>query len=187
MPRPGSMATAFALAAFAGACTSSGMPSLPPPPGSVADGKPTTVGSPVEAAFIVPGTPTAVYALVARGVFSCWLAPDGPLKATHMFQAEAAPPATGGAAEIVIRERDISLRDQRGPPGYRISFASEAVGVRVGALAIKFEPPIAQAMAKDVEVWAKGGTGCQLRAVMPPPPPPVASSGKAGSGKGKKR
>jgi hypothetical protein len=187
MPRPGPTATAFALAAFAGACTSSGMPSLPPPPGSVGDGKPTTAGSPVEAAFIVPGTPTAVYALVARGVLSCWLTPDGPLKATHMFQAEAAPPAMGGAAEIVIRERDISLRDQRGPPGYRISFASEAVGVRVGALAIKFEPPIAQAMAKDVEIWAKGGTGCQLRAVMPPPPPPVASGGKAGSGKGKKR
>jgi hypothetical protein len=188
MPRPGSTALALALAALAGACASTSVPTLPAP-GSVGDGKAAAVGSGIETAFLASGTPTEVYALVARGALGCWFGVDGPLKATHLFHADAAPPATGGAAEIVIRERDATLRDQRGPRAYRISFASEAASVRIGAQALKFDAAIAQAMAKDVEVWSKGGSGCQLRVVMPPPPRPVASkSGSAkGRGKAKKR
>jgi hypothetical protein len=189
MPRPGSTAVALALAALAGACASTSLPTLLPP-GSVGDGKPAATGGAAEAAFIAPGTPIEVYTLVARGALNCWFGADGPLKATHLFHADAAPPATGRATEIVIRERDATLRDQRGPRAYRISFASEASGVRVGAQALKFDAAVAQAMAKDVEVWSKGGAGCQLRVLMPPPPRPVASKargGKSGSGKGKKR
>jgi hypothetical protein len=108
---------------------------------------------------------------------NCWFGAEGPLKASHVFQAQAEPPATGGAAEIIVHERDVALRDQRGPRAYRISFAVEAAGVRVGVAALKFEPPVAQAMARDVESWAKGGTGCELRKIMPPPAPPVAKGG----------
>jgi hypothetical protein len=95
-----------------------------------------------------------------------------------VFQAEAAPPAKGGAAEIVIHERDTSFRDQRGVRAYRISFSGEATGVRVGMTALKFETKLAQAMARDVENWAKGGAGCQLRALLPPPPPPAGKTVK---------
>jgi hypothetical protein len=127
---------------------------------------------PQESALTVPGTPTGVFAQVARGALGCWLAADGPLKPSHVYRAEADPPSQGGAAEIVLYERDVSVRDQRGPQAYRIAFRSEIGGVRVVATALKFEPPKAQAMARDVETWAKGSQGCQLRTVMPPPAPP---------------
>jgi len=177
MQGPGSRAIALALAAFAGACTSSGLPKLPPAePAPESTGRPALQG-PVESALMVSGTPTGVYAQVARGILNCWFGAEGPLKAGHVFQAQAEPPATGGAAEIVVHERDVTLRDQRGTRAYRISFAAEATGVRVGVMALKFELPVAQAMARDVEVWAKGGAGCELRKVMPPPPPAAPKGG----------
>jgi hypothetical protein len=131
-----------------------------------------------ETAAVVSGTPTDVYALVARGVLNCWFGAGGPLKASHVFQAEAEPPSKGGTAEIVIHERDQTLRDHRGIRAYRIAFASEAGGVRIGMTALRFEGAAAQAMAKDVEGWAKGGAGCQLRAVLAPPPPPPSNTAK---------
>jgi len=140
-----------------------------PEPGKTAN--PAVPSGPYETAVIVSGTPTEVYALVARSVLGCWFGAGGPLKMSHVFQAEAEPPAKGGAAEIVIHERDTSFSDRRGVRAYRISFASEVTGVRVGMTALKFEAALAQAMAKDVQNWAKGGTGCQLRALLPPPAP----------------
>jgi hypothetical protein len=122
-----------------------------------------------ETSTVVSGTPTGVFAEVARHALGCWFAVDGPLKATHVYRAEAEPPAKGGNAEILIHERDASTRDQRGARAYRIAFISEFSGVRVTATALKFEPKVAQAMAKDVETWAKGQEGCQLRAALPPP------------------
>ena len=71
--------------------------------------------TPYETTTIAAGTPTEVYALVAGGALRCWLGADGPLKATHVFHAEAAPPAEGGAAEIVLHERDPCLPGPAGP------------------------------------------------------------------------
>ena len=183
MQRPGSAASGLVLVLLAGACASSSLPTLPPsqPPAETGD----IAGSrgAYEAAFITPGTPTGVYTLVARGALGCWFGAGGPLKATHVFQAEAEPPTKGGAAEIVLHERDVTLRDQRGVRAYRISFVSDATGVRVGTSALKIEPQLAQLMAKDVGAWARGGSSCELRSIMPPAPPaPV--SGKSGSGPG---
>ena len=127
---------------------------------------------PHETSILADGTPTGIFAEVARGALGCWFAADGPLKASHVYRAEAQPPAKGGDAEIVIHERDASsVRDLRGPRAYRISFAAEFSSVRVTITALKFEPKLAQAMAKDVESWSKGGEGCQLRALLPPPQP----------------
>jgi hypothetical protein len=169
------------LHALGAGCTTQGLSALLPAPGP-ASTEPTSTGpdktgsvaappGSYETAAIVSGTPTEIYTLVARGVLGCWFGAGGPLKASHVFQAEAQPPAKGGAAEIVIHERDTSYRDRRGVRAYRVSFASEATGVRVGMTALKFEEKLAQAMAKDVESWAKGGSGCQLRALLPPPAP----------------
>lgn len=167
------------LGSVLGGCTSANMPTLPTLPlfpasatetGAAAPAEAPPAG-PVETSLAVPGTPTGVFTQVAHEALRCWFGPGGPLKPTHVYRAEAKPPAKGGAAEIVIHERDASLRDQRGPRAYRISFDSEAAGVRVVATALKFDQPKAQAMARDVETWAKGGTGCQLRALFPPPAP----------------
>ena len=145
-----------------------------PPKAEVAGGSQV----PLETAVIVAGSPTGVYALIARGALNCWFGADGPLKPTHVFEAEAQPPASGGAAEIVLYERDETLRDKRGARALRVQIAGSETSVRVGTSVIKIAPPLAQAMSKDVETWARGGSGCEVRAALPPPPP-VAGKEKA--------
>jgi hypothetical protein len=169
-------AGALGLLLLASGCTAPDLKALlplqPAPETTDNTGSLATPSAAYETAAVVSGTPTDVYALVARGVLNCWFGAGGPLKASHVFQAEAEPPSKGGTAEIVIHERDQTLRDKRGIRAYRIAFTSEAGGVRVGMTALRFEGAAAQAMAKDVEGWAKGGAGCHLRAILAPPPPP---------------
>ncbi|MFZ0849215.1 MAG: hypothetical protein WAO08_08435, partial [Hyphomicrobiaceae bacterium] len=115
----------------------------------------------------------------ARGALNCWLGVAGPLRATHVFAAEAAPPNQGGAAEIVLHERDPSFRDQRGPRALRVSFEQAQGGVRVVLSNLRLAVALAQAMAGDAAAWAKGASGCRAQEVREPavtgwtrPPPP---------------
>jgi hypothetical protein len=116
---------------------------------------------------MVQGTPTDIYALVARGVLNCWVGRVGALSATHIFAAEAAPPDQGGAAEIVLHERDPSLRDQRGPRALRMAFERVQGSVRVSVRNLRLPVAVAEAMARDAAAWAKGDAGC--RAYEQPP------------------
>lgn len=140
---------------------------------------------PLETAIVVEGTPTEVYALVARGALGCWLGANGPLKATHVFHADAAPPSQGGAAEIVLHERDETLRDRRGARAMGIKFTGDASGVRVGVSVIKIAPPLAELMVRDVEVWARRGEGCLSAGASRPQPrqsqQPATISARRGS------
>jgi hypothetical protein len=176
------MAFAVLLAMGAGACSSATLPQLPAgsaPVETGAVGNAHPEGAPVETATFASGTPTEVYTLVAGGALRCWFGADGPLKATHVFHAEAAPPAEGGVAQIVLHERDPSLRDQRGARAFRVSFTAEAGRVRVGITTIRVTSPLAELMVRDVAVWASGGAGCQARALSPPQAAaPVEKSGK---------
>jgi hypothetical protein len=172
MKRPGIIMLGVVLHALGAGCASSSLNAfLQPASGPDKKEDLAAPSAPYEIAVIVSGTPTEVYARVARGVLGCWFGAGGPLKASHVFQAEAEPPAKGGAAEIVIHERDTSFRDRRGTRAYRVAFAAEMTGVRVGMTALKFETALAHTMAIDVQNWARGGTGCQLRALSPPPAP----------------
>ena len=170
------------LAISAGACSSANLPQLPAgsapvETGAVASGPPEPAA--YETTIIAPGTPTEVYALVAGGALRCWFGAGGPLKASHVFHAEAAPPADGGAAEIVLHERDPSLRDQRGPRAFRIAFTGDPGGVRVGITTIKVAAPLSELMVRDVVVWVSGGTGCQARLLSPAPPQSAAPAQKS--------
>jgi hypothetical protein len=136
--------------------------------------RPGGQSAPFESAFIAEGNPTGLYALIARGALSCWLGAGGPLNGTHVFAAEAAPPTQGGAAEIVLHERDRDLRDQRGPRALRIRLERASGGVRVGFTNLRFDGQLAERMARDVASWAKGGTGCGTEV---PKPPPIVSAG----------
>jgi hypothetical protein len=175
------------------ACSNAAQPTLPPPPQGLPPGSlgaEAAAGSqvPLETAVIAPGTPTEVYTLVARGALNCWFGADGPLKATHVFEAAAEPPANGGAAEIVLYERDETLRDKRGARALRVEITSSQTRVRVGITVIRFGPPLARAMSKDVATWARGGSGCEVRGVLPPPPPqaPVGKKKTVGPSAGKR-
>jgi hypothetical protein len=168
----------------AGACSSANLPQLPTGSAPVETG--AVVAGPAEAApyettSIVRGTPTEAYALVAGGALRCWFGADGPLKATHVFHAEAAPPAEGGAAEIVLHERDPAFRDQRGARAFRVSLAADPGGVRVGVTVIKIAAPLSELMVRDVAAWAGGGAGCQARALRPAQAHPAAPVQKPGT------
>jgi hypothetical protein len=172
-----------ALATVAGGCTSSGLPTLPagaPPTGALPETGAVTPPPPsgtaiLEMATMAQGSPTEVYSLVARGALRCWFGADGPLKTTHIFHADAKPPAQGGAAEIVLHERD---GDQRGARAFRVAFSGEG-SVRVDTSSLKIPLPMAELMARDVEVWAKGGSGCLVRPEAPAAPSPPAPKKRA--------
>ena len=187
MQGPGFISFIPILVLATAACTSS-MPTLPPPPQPAPQADNAERSQlPAEMVSIVPGSPTDVYALVARGALRCWFGADGPLKPTHVFHAEAESPAKGGAAEMVVHERDETLRDKRGARAFRVSFAGEPAGVRVTVAMPKMEQQLALLMVKDVEAWAKGGTDCEVRKHMPPPQPLTAVVGKGNSGAGKSK
>jgi len=182
MWRPPAMMLAVVLAIGAGACSSANLPQLPAgsaPVETGAVGGGVAEAVPIETTTIAQGTPTEVYALVAGGALRCWFGAGGPLKASHVFHAEAAPPADGGAAEIVVHERDPALRDQRGARAFRVAFMGNPGGVRVGITAIKVAAPLSELMARDVVVWASGGAGCQARALSPAPPQSAAPAQKS--------
>ena len=192
-PRPARLVVALlvvALAALAGACTSAGLPQVPGKSGQIetsAANSTQSLPTPVETVTTAPGEPTEVYALVARGIHACWFGAAGPLRGTHVFHAQARPPAQGGQAEIVIHERDVATREQRGPQALRVSFESAVGGSRVGIAALKLPPGFGEPMARDVEEWSKGRSGCQLRASLPQPEvapaqkPPAQTSAKTGT------
>jgi hypothetical protein len=165
------LALICALAAGGADCSSSGTPTLSAAPGSVETGAipqpPTPEHTAYERSIVVPGTPTDIYALVARGALGCWLAANGPLKSTHVFRADVAPPSQGGQAEIVVHERDASMRDQRGARAFQVKLQSEAGRVRVDMIVLRLAPSLAEPMLLDVEAWARGDTSCQARAFGP--------------------
>ena len=168
----------LALLALA-ACSSSSLPVLPSAthePASNSDK--TEAHAPLETAVMVAGTPTEVYTLVARGAMACWFGASGALKVTHVFQAEAESPTDGGAAEIVLHERDETLRDKRGSRAFRVSFLAQPAGVRVQISILKLEPQLAKLMTKDTEAWAKGSTSCEVRRPEPAQQPSTPIAGK---------
>jgi hypothetical protein len=160
-------------AACAAGCSSSGAPTLSPPAGVIETGAtlhPASTTAAVETTIMIPGTPTEVYTLVAHGALRCWFAPDGLLKKTHVFNAEADSPTQGGAAAIVLHERDTTLSDQRGARAFRIAFVPDPAGARVTVVNLKMPDAIAQSMVRDAETWARGGEGCEARAEDRSPP-----------------
>ena len=167
------------LALLACACASNGLPSLATSTAkietSAAAGTADRVPDAYEAATTVSGDATTLYTLVARGIHACWFGAGGPLSNTHVFRAEAQSPTKGGQAEIVIHERDVALADQRGPQALRITFENNGGVVRVATKVLKVPPGYGEAMTRDVEAWAKGAGGCQLRASFPQPPATTAA------------
>jgi hypothetical protein len=164
-------------AACAAGCSSSGAPTLSPPAGVIETGAtlhPASTTAAVETTIMIPGTPTEVYTLVAHGALRCWFAPDGVLKTTHIFNAEADSPTQGGAAAIVLHERDDTLGDHRGARAFRIAFVPDPGGVRLSLVNLKMSDAIAQSMVRDAETWARGGEGCETRTADRAPPQPVS-------------
>ncbi len=161
-----------------GACSATGVAPLSPGQSSVEPGSLAAPPTAHQTSIVASGSPAEVYTQLARGIMACWLGVSGPLRQSHIFHADVQPPSvSGGAAEILLQERDATLRDQKGVRAFRIQISSDPGGSLVAAAALKMDSQHASAMMKDVAVWAKGGSGCELTALFPPPapPPPVAA------------
>jgi hypothetical protein len=106
------------------------------------------------------GSPTDVYARVARGAMACWFGSAGPLKANYIYHAEAAPASQGGKSEIVIHERDRQSENPRGLRAFRVAIAPKGETATVDIEILKLPDPLARSMEKDVRRWAAGAIGC---------------------------
>jgi hypothetical protein len=107
-----------------------------------------------------PQTPAEIYSRIARGALGCWFASTGPLKRTHIFHADVAPPSDNAGAEIAIHERDDAAQSPRSIRAYRIVITRAPEGTFVAAQNVKLPPALATRMDGDVERWAKGQMTC---------------------------
>lgn len=108
----------------------------------------------------VVGSPTEVYARVARGAMACWFGTAGPLKANYVYHAEAEPASKGGKSEIVIHERDRNSENPRGLRAFRVAIAPKDASAAVDIEILKLPDPLAKSMQQDVRRWAAGAIGC---------------------------
>ncbi len=151
-------------------------------PGPISLGTLPSIGAlPAPDGTLADNAPTAVYAAIAQKALVCWMGPKGPFKATHIFHADAASPTTGGQAEIVLHERDLTQKHPWGPRTFRIALSPEGgdTNTRVEMQNIKMKRDMAEAMRTDVVAWARGKDSCQAQVVQPPPPEPAAAPAKA--------
>jgi hypothetical protein len=132
---------------------------------------------------LADNAPTVVYSAIAQKALVCWVGPKGPLKATHIFHGEAAPATTGGQAEIVLHERDLTQTHPWGPRTFRIVLTPEGgdTNTRIAMYNIKIKRDMADALRADVIAWANGKDSCQAQVVQPPPadPPPAVAKQKS--------
>lgn len=108
----------------------------------------------------VVGSPTEVYARVARGALSCWFGAAGPLKANYIYHAEAEPASKGGKSEIVIHERDRTSENPKGLRAFRVAIAPKDATANVAIENLTMPEPLANSMDEDVRRWAAGAIGC---------------------------
>lgn len=134
-----------------------------PPPVQTLASSPTLEAPPVE-----------VYERVGRGALTCWFGADGPLKKSHIFNADAPSPSAGGNVEIAIHERDPTQPSPRGARAFQISLAAESGHTRLSLRNNKLPADLAAAMERDVLAWAALRQSCEAQIVRPPAPPPAA-------------
>ncbi|MDX2201895.1 MAG: hypothetical protein NW223_04040 [Hyphomicrobiaceae bacterium] len=146
--------------------------------------KAVDAGTP-DATYFVSASPTDAYAAVAQGALNCWFGANGPMKRSHVFHADANPPANGGGAEIVLLEKNATLTEMKGARAFRVAFVPSGAGTQVAVTRLKVDEAVGGALGRDVETWARGQTGCALRSVLPPTPDaaPVQSAAKPKSGR----
>jgi hypothetical protein len=100
------------------------------------------------------------YARIAQGAMSCWFGARGRLTGRYIFHADAAPPARGGAVEIVVHER---VYDQPKPWGYkafRVALSKGSNYTSVGVENLRMPDELARQMRAEVLAWAHGSQSC---------------------------
>jgi hypothetical protein len=172
---------AVALAAVLPGCSS--LPELPKIPASALTNisLPTIEATPGEPGR-VSGPPAEIYRLIASGSARCWFAPRSPIKATHIFHADAEPPAKGGAVEVAVMVRDLAAPKPWGPRAFRVILKADGDFTAIDVQNLSMTAEVAAQMRADVFHWAQDGKNCKLKPppeeAGPPPPPKKAAKVK---------
>lgn len=115
--------------------------------------------------------PSEIYSRLARGAMACWFSPNGPLKQTHAFHADVAPPSDNAGAEIVIHERDRAAPSPLSLRAYKITIARTPEGTAVAEQNFKLPESLAATMAQDIRRWAGGNLDCGVATPVAQPAP----------------
>lgn len=151
-------------------------------------GSPALQVASIGSAESAPGSVIEAYSRIARGAMGCWFRADGPLKKSHVFHADVAPASSGGAAEIIIHERDATGPSPWGKRAFRVALTGSGGDVEVAVENLAMPESVAGRMRADVEAWRRGRSACltgstdttELVAPLPvsrwrePAPPPGA-------------
>lgn len=157
MKRPGPAVLVITVAALSapGCSTDAGAPgpalSLPELPSLAAL-------VPIETPLV--GTPTELYTRIARGAVTCWFGPNGPLKGSYIYHAEAEPPSKGGRARIVLHEKDWKADDPRSLRVFRVEIGSTEGKPTLEVENVKVPEPMGSRLTGDVRRWAADEAGC---------------------------
>lgn len=106
------------------------------------------------------GTPLEVYTRVARGVLTCWLGAHGPLKDTHIFDAESEPERKGGVSRISIHEQSQQRENGLGQQTVLVTISPLMGSANVEIQNFRLPKPQEEAFNTDVRRWAAGDEGC---------------------------
>ena len=123
--------------------------------------------------------PTEVYQRIARGANACWFGAQGPLSRTHIFYADADPPAQGAAVEILVHERVADQPKPWGLKAFRVALHDAGGQSGIAVENLRMPGPVSEAMQRDVHRWANGGEGCKSDGLQPVEPPPELVPAKA--------
>jgi hypothetical protein len=116
------------------------------------------------------------YSAIARGALICWVGAQGPLKATHIFHADVAAPSAGGAAEIVLHQRDLTQPSPRGAKALRVTIVDDGSGgSRLTFENLRLPADLGAAMRKDTFAWGQQAQSCEAQVVRPPEAPPAVA------------
>lgn len=123
-----------------------------------------------------------IYSRIARGALLCWFGPSGGMRRTHVFHADVAPESKGGAAEIVLHERDEDAASPRALRAFRVTIVRAGTGSSVQSENLRLPPETGAAMQLDVARFARGDATC--RDPSPATAAPAAAAQPAGATKG---
>ncbi|MEL7047695.1 MAG: hypothetical protein AAFO75_01830 [Pseudomonadota bacterium] len=115
---------------------------------------PTVFGGPV-------GDASEVYARVARGVLTCWLGPNGPLKETHLFHAVSEPARNGGLSQIALYQRAKPNSRKRGAKAAIIRIEPYGSSANVSFENLRLSEIQADQFDSDIYNWAAANEGCE--------------------------
>lgn len=137
------------------------------------------------------GSPLEVYSRVARGILTCWLGAHGPLKDTHIFDAESEPERKGGVSRISVHEQGKQRENALGRRVVLVTISPLMGSASVDIQNFRLPKPQEEAFNIDVRRWAAGDEGCLAGGVQEgwaaQPTEAVAAGKKKAAGNKKSR